>query len=79
MVKEIYIERQEDILRIAIKTKTKEEANKLTPEIAPFILNGPPASCFFGGRTRAAEVFALWPTLIPRDAVKLEAHVEEVK
>ncbi|GKU24359.1 ABC transporter substrate-binding protein [Clostridium folliculivorans] len=69
----------EVILRFAIKTKNLEEANKLTPEIAPFILNGPPASCFFGGRTKPSEVFALWPTLIPRDAVKFEVHVEEVK
>ncbi|WP_294180674.1 acyclic terpene utilization AtuA family protein [uncultured Clostridium sp.] len=76
---EIEQELNEVVLRVAIKTKTREEASKLTPEIAPFILNGPPASCFFGGRTRPAEVFALWPTLIPRDAVKLEAHVEEVK
>lgn len=79
MADEIKQELNEVILRVAIKTKTREEANKLTPEIAPFILNGPPASCFFGGRTKPAEVFALWPTLIPRDAVKFEAHVEEVK
>lgn len=71
-------ELNEVVLRIAIKTKTKEEAEKLSPEIAPFILNGPPGACFFGGRPKPSELFALWPTLIPRDAVKLEAIVEEV-
>ena len=34
--------------------------------------------CFFGGRSRPSEVFALWPTLIPRDAIKLTTFVEEV-
>lgn len=47
------------VSRIAIKTKAKEEAEKLSPEIAPFILNGPPGACFFGGRAKPTEVFAL--------------------
>lgn len=76
---EIKEELNEIVLRVELKTKTFEEANKLSPEIAPFILNGPPASCFFGGRTKPSEVFALWPTLIPRDAVKFQSFVEEVK
>ena len=41
-------------------------------------LNGPAQGCFFGGRTRPSEVFALWPTLIPREAITIETHVEEV-
>jgi len=71
-------ELNEVVLRMSVKTKTREEAEKLSPEIAPFILNGPPGSCFFGGgRPKPEEVFALWPTLIPRDAVKLQSFVEE--
>jgi Protein of unknown function (DUF1446). len=72
-------EPSEVVLRVSIMAKTKEEAAKLSPEIPPFILNGPPASCFFGGRAKPEEVFALWPTLVPRDAIKLESFVEEVK
>lgn len=69
----------EVVLRYAIMTETKAEALKLTPEIAPVSnLNGPAQGCFFGGRTKPSEVFALWPTLIPRDAVKLTSYVEEV-
>lgn len=80
MAHEINADLNEVVLRYAIKTETKQEALKLTPEIAPVSnLNGPAQGCFFGGRTKPSEVFALWPTLIPRDAVKLEAHVEEVK
>ncbi len=69
----------EVVLRYAIMTETKEEGLKLTPEIAAVSnLNGPAQGCFFGGRTRPSEVFALWPTLIPRDAITITAHVEEV-
>lgn len=71
-------EPNEVVLRFAIKTKTKQEAGKLSQEIPPLILNGPPASCFFGGRSKPTEIFALWPALIPRDAVNLNVVVEEV-
>lgn len=76
---EIDDELNEVVLRISVKTKTFDEAKKLSPEIAPFVLNGPPGACFFGGRPKPEEIFALWPTLIPRDAVKFQAFVEEVK
>lgn len=69
----------EVVLRIAIRTKTKEEASKLIPEIAPLQLNGPPGASFFGGRAHVQEVIGLWPTLIPRDCVDLQSHILEVK
>ena len=65
----------EVVLRIAIRTLSKEEAYKLVPEIAPLQLNGPPGASFFGGRPRVQEVIGLWPALIPRDAVKLTPHI----
>jgi hypothetical protein len=66
----------EVVLRIGIRTDTREEAQKLVPEIAPLQLNGPPGASFFGGRAKVQEVIGLWPTLIPRDAVKLETRIE---
>ncbi len=69
----------EVVLRVAIRTNDKAEAAKLAPEIAPFNLNGPPANCFFGGRPKPIEIIALWPTLIPRDAVKLNVSIREVR
>ncbi|MCR1899835.1 DUF1446 domain-containing protein [Irregularibacter muris] len=69
----------EVILRIAIHTESKEEAQKIVPEVAPLQLNGPPGSSFFGGRAKVREVIGLWPTFIPRDAVKLESHILEVE
>ena len=68
----------EVVLRIAIRTKTKEEAAKLIPEIAPLQLNGPPGASFFGGRAHVQEVIGLWPTLIPRDCVDLQSHILKV-
>lgn len=68
----------EVVLRIAIRTKTKEEAAKLIPEIAPLQLNGPPGASFFGGRAHVQEVIGLWPTLIPRDCVDFRSHILKV-
>lgn len=72
-------EPNEVVLRIAIRTKDKKEAQKLAPEIAPLQLNGPPGACFFGGRPKVSEIIALWPTLIPRDAVTLTPYLKEVE
>lgn len=69
----------EVVLRIAIRTLDKAEAYKIIPEISPLQLNGPPGASFFGGRAKVQEVIALWPTFIPRDAVKLTANILEVK
>ncbi len=68
----------EVVMRIAVRTLTMEEAYKLVPEIAPLQLNGPPGASFFGGRAKVQEVIGLWPTLIPRDAVRLTSHILEV-
>lgn len=68
----------EIILRIAIRAKEKDEVSKITTEIAPLTLNGPPGASFFGGRAKPQEVIGLWPTLIPRDAVQLTSHILEV-
>ena len=75
MLKEL----NECVLRIAIRTKEKKDAALIIPEISPLQLNGPPGACFFGGRSHVEDVIGLWPTLIPRDAVKLESHILEVK
>jgi hypothetical protein len=68
----------EVVLRVSLRTHDRKEAQKLVPEIAPLQLNGPPGSCFFGGRPKISEVIGLWPTLIPRDAVVLTPHIDEV-
>ena len=69
----------EVVLRIAIRTLTKDEAYKIVPEVSPLQLNGPPGASFFGGRAKVQEVIGLWPTLIPRDALNLQSHILEIK
>lgn len=67
----------ECVLRIAVFSRDKAECAKIIPEISPLQLNGPPGASFFGGRARVQEVMALWPTTVPRDAVKVAGHVIE--
>lgn len=69
----------ECVLRIAVFSENKKECSKIIPEISPLQLNGPQGASFFAGRAKAQEVMALWPTYVPRDAVKPEAHILEVK
>ncbi len=69
----------EVVLRIAIYSTEKKEVEKIIPEIAPLQLNGPPGASFFGGRAKAQEVIALWPTFIPASAVCFEPRILEVK
>lgn len=69
----------EVVLRIAIRTHDKKDAQMIIPEISPLQLNGPPGASFFGGRAHVTDVIGLWPTLIPRDAVELQSHILEVK
>lgn len=69
----------ECVMRIAVFSEDKNECAKIIPEISPLQLNGPPGASFFGGRAHVQEVMALWPTSVPRDAVKVESHIVEVK
>ena len=69
----------EVVMRIAIRTLSKDEAKKIIPEIAPLQLNGPPGSSFFGGRSAVQDVIGLWPTFIPRNMVNLTSNILEVK
>ena len=69
----------ECVLRIAVFSEDKKECAKIIPEISPLQLNGPPGASFFGGRAHVQEVMALWPTVVPRDAVDIQSHILEVK
>ncbi len=72
-------EPDEVMLRVAVRADTKAEAEKIGPEIPCLVTLGPPTGTGYGGRARAHEVLAYWPTLIPREAVKPEVVVEEVR
>ena len=65
-------------LRIAAKTKTREEAEAVRRE-ATHLWNTGPLGTSFGVPLKVRPVIALWPSLVPREAVKTESRTLEVK
>ena len=60
----------EILLRMAVRGQDKKAVNRFVRELAPLVLGGPPGiSGYAGSRGGAEEVFAYWPTLVPRDAI----------
>lgn len=65
----------ECVMRIAVFSEDKNECAKIIPEISPLQLNGPQGASFFGGRAHVQEVMALYPTVIPREALDVQEHI----
>lgn len=64
-------------LRIAARTETREEADKIRREVTHlWTLGGIGAAV--GVPMRARPVISLWPTLIPREAVETKVIMKEV-
>jgi hypothetical protein len=68
-------------MRIAIRTATREEAERLWRFIPYLGLNGPPFIGGTGGSARARQLIGTWPTLVPRKAVapQIRVAVKEIK
>jgi hypothetical protein len=70
----------EVVLRIAVRSDDKRAVERFGQELAPMLLAGPPgATGFAGGRPKASELLAHWPTLVSRAAVTPTVTVEEVR
>jgi hypothetical protein len=65
-------------LRIAGKAKTREEAEVVRREATHLWTMGP-IGASFGVPMNVRGVIALWPSLVPRDAVRAESRLVEVK
>ena len=66
----------EVVLRLGVKDSDKENVNRFGKEIAPVITNGPPGvTGFAGGRPKAQEIVAYWPTLIPKGLIITDVDV----
>lgn len=66
----------EVVLRLSVKDHDKDKVNRFGMEIAPVITSGPPGiTGFSGGRPKAQEIVAYWPTLIPKELVKTTVDV----
>jgi hypothetical protein len=73
-------EPNEILLRIAVRTKDRENADRFARELAPLVLDGMPGVCSgpgFGGRPEPQPIVDFWPALVPRDAVTPEVEVIE--
>lgn len=75
----IYNENQdpsEIVLRIGVMDKDKDKVNEFGKEIAPLITNGPPGvTGFSGGRPKAQNVIAYWPSLISKKLIKTKVEL----
>jgi hypothetical protein len=73
LVNEVY-------LRVAIRTRTREEAQKLGRLFPPLALDGPPFIGGLAGMRPVRELLGLWPTLVERTLVEpaVEVDVREV-
>lgn len=65
-------------LRIAGKTKTRQEAEAVRREATHLWTQGPIGSSF-GTPMNVRPVIKLWPSLVPRESVRVESHMMEVK
>jgi hypothetical protein len=61
----------EVVLRVAVHDRNKESVERFAKEFAPLVTSGPPGvTGYTTGRPAVREVFAYWPALVPRDAVR---------
>jgi hypothetical protein len=66
----------EVMLRISVRDTDREAVARFGREIVPLVLTGPPgATGYAGGRPKPSELFAYWPTLVPKDVVKANVTV----
>lgn len=63
-------------LRVAIRTRSRDDAVRFSREFAPLLLSGPPTASAVQGVSSPRELMGLWSTLIPRELI--EPHVRVV-
>jgi len=69
----------EVLMRVGVREDDRRKADRVGMELASLITSGPPGlTGFAGGRPRASEVMAYWPTLIDKQRVTPTVTVEEV-
>ncbi len=66
----------EVVLRLSVRDISKEKVNRFGKEIAPVITTGPPGvTGFSGGRPKAQEIIAYWPTLISKKLISTKITI----
>ena len=75
-INKIPSEINEIVLRLSVRDKDKGKVDRFGKEIAPVITTGPPGiTGFSGGRPKAQEIIAYWPTLIPKKIITTKITV----
>jgi len=64
-------------LRVAVRTRTREEAEKVRRACANLWIMGPGGTSF-GAPLKPRPIIAAWPTLIPKHFVRQSVHMLEV-
>lgn len=66
----------EVVLRVTVRDPRRPVVERFTKELAPLVTSGPPGvTGYTGGRPPVREVFAYWPALVARSAVRPEVQL----
>ncbi len=69
----------EVMLRVSVRDADREPVARFGREVVPLVLTGPPgATGYAGGRPKPSEVYAYWPTVVPREFVESEVSVDRL-
>jgi hypothetical protein len=67
---------REVMLRVSVRDERREAVERFTREFAPLVTSGPPGVAGYAtGRPPVREVYAYWPTLVPKEAVPARVEV----
>jgi hypothetical protein len=70
----------EVVLRVAVRDSRREVVERFSKEMAPPVCSGLPGTTgYTSGRPPVREVFAYWPALIAKDAVKPRVEFHSVR
>jgi hypothetical protein len=70
------IDPPEVVLRVAVRDARRAVVERFSKELAPLVTSGPPGvTGYTSGRPVVREVFAYWPSLVPKAAVAAEVHL----
>jgi hypothetical protein len=66
----------EVVLRVAVRDSRRSAVERFAKEFAPLVTSGPPGvTGYTTGRSPVREVFAYWPALAPKAAVRAEVRL----
>src|SRR5262249_29038596 len=66
----------EVVLRVTVRDRHRAAVERFTKELAPLVTAGlPGVTGYTGGRPPVREVFAYWPALVAKDAVRAEVRL----